>query len=193
MVALKILNRMSTFKTHRDYQVCVQCTLIALLNEQYSFLIQRPVKKGNLSLQLINIRRIELNKDWIDVEAFVNKRCQDRITFDISIGIPSETAKQRVSKNKIFEQIHLLIDLSFVMGYSFRSSFTNGNNHSMIYETVVEIYHNNILILSTQEIESVGNKINALIYGRLSKQHSITLEQKDTQIISLLQTQFNRF
>lgn len=178
---------MSIFKTHRDYHVCVQCTLIALLNRQYSFSIERPVKKGNISLQLIKIRRIECNKDWIDVEAFITKRCQERMKYDISLGVPNDTAKQRISKNKLFEQIHLLIDLTFLMGYTFNSSFTNGANNSMVCETILDIYENKELLFNSKDIEFLGNKINQLIYGRLNEQHSVFIDKSDKEISELLQ------
>ncbi|ELP94044.1 hypothetical protein EIN_183010 [Entamoeba invadens IP1] len=168
-------------------ELCVQCVLISILNKFHTFVVQRPVKKGNVSLQLINIRRIETGSDWIDVEAFVVKRVQERQMYDVKIGISQDTAKQRITKNKTYEQIHLLIDLAWLNGFFCNSTFTSGSRSSMVCENVVEIYLKNKIILSTDKIYGLGIKVNQMICRRLETQYSIVIEKNDNDIQSVLE------
>ena len=114
-----------TFKNVRNYIVDQQAVFIALINQYATISISRPAKKSKLTQQRIKVERIEFNeKDFIEVNAFVKTRSNEKYENDLENGIPRKTAIRRLTQYKILENQHLLSDVLFQLGYRFSNYFT---------------------------------------------------------------------
>ena len=165
---------------------CQQAIFIGWLNEYFKITLQKPVKRTQVSQQYLNIKLLERNEDKIEVEHFVNERCQQRKEYDIKIGVSESAAKQRVGKNKITESNQLLMDILTEFGYSFSSDVSDGKNGAMKIEIIKDVYKNGIFVCNKDDILTIGNRINKYLCDLVDKNQDIILELNNETLKELM-------
>ena len=170
----------------KNYLVYQQCIFIALLNDKYNFEVEKPLKIPVITSSLLKVNEIYNKDDSIDVISFVEGRCEEKKHADRSNGIPELTVQRRYISNKTIENHHLLIDLLFDEGYSFKSSFSSGKNNSYKMETVESILLNNKPFMKRDDIETLGKDIHDHLIKMFGNNKVLRIEQGEPSIKALL-------
>ncbi|ELP93054.1 hypothetical protein EIN_052690 [Entamoeba invadens IP1] len=174
------------FSKTRNYLAYQQAVFIALINKQFRVIIQRPVKKAIVTHQFLNIRLLQKEKDIIEVDTFVQGRCQQRRNHDITSGVSMSAAKQRVGKNKIIELNLLLLDILNMFGYTFSTEMSEGKNGAMRNEMCKTVFYNGNYLFGKEEISVVGAKINKYLCEALGNRNEITVDYNDPALQNYL-------
>ncbi|ELP83541.1 hypothetical protein EIN_378760 [Entamoeba invadens IP1] len=161
----------------RDYQTCQQGIFIGLLNKFCDITIIKPPKKAVITHQFVKIKTISFNfEDFIDIEEFLQRRCNDHKFDDMKQGCSEKTANRRFQTNKKTEALHLLLDVLGEVGYFFEVNTTKGKKGTMKLQNVERIYQNEKYLFGIDEIYDVGFKINEVM--NVSCQSSILKSKK---------------
>ncbi|KAL7718334.1 TATA-binding protein-associated phosphoprotein [Entamoeba marina] len=171
----------TTFVSIRNYQVYQQATLIALLNEHFTFKFLKPFKKCHVAEQYLPIQSIEIGDDIIDVTSFIERRLMEKYHEDIKCGIKTSTALRRAEANRITEDLNLLIDLALLIGIQVKSCFSSGRNRAQVLETVIAVIDNG-KVLDKTDIITIGKQTNNYLCTKVFEAHPFELQPHNTQI-----------
>ena len=183
----------SKFNQWKNYQSIQECMLIGLLNSYSEIKIKKPFKKAMVTVPFVAIDKIIFNKtDIINVSEFLNKRCQERMNYEIQIGVSSKTALRRYKTNKFSETNHLLMDLLLDLGYLFNTTIPPHKKNLQAHETIQAIFDREGRCYTRQMINLIGSKINAYFaaYFEFNKD-PIILEKNHKQIEEIINDCWN--
>ena len=159
----------------RNYQVCQQCLLIALLNQYGEIQISKEKKRSNVTLPFFTVDYVCFeNNDKIDITQFIEKRCYEQRIKDIKEGISEKTAQRRFKSNKAVEILHLLMDIVSEFQQCFETKTSVGKNGAKKMETIISCNWNGNYY-DQNAIELIGMDINAQLYSLISNNNSIVL------------------
>ncbi|KAL7718557.1 TATA-binding protein-associated phosphoprotein [Entamoeba marina] len=170
----------------RNFLVYQQAVFIALLNVNYEFVISKPIKRSLITSQLLKIIQISKGSASINVIDFIETRCNEKFNKDLSLGFNQSTTYRRYTTNKHAEKHHLLIDMLFESGFTFKSTYSSGKNKSTKLETVEEVYYQQKRLLTKEEIITKGKKIGEYLQDRIKAEKECYLIEKDPKLQQLL-------
>ena len=166
-----------------NYQCSVEGILLALLTQYCQVEISKPSKKCLVSQQFLKITKISFgNKDEINVNELVDRRCKARKEYEIQNDSNEQTASRRIQSYKRIETIHLLIDILREFNYSFKSQYVEGKKGVLKLEVVEEIYFQNKLLFDNESIHQKGCKINNFLYDMILSTGTSCILNKDSSL-----------
>ena len=179
----------SKFNQWKNYQSIQECMLIGLLNRYSDIKIKRPFKKATVTIPFVTIEKVIFNKtDIINVVEFLNKRCQERMEYELKIGVSSKTALRRYKTNKFTETNHLLMDLLLDMGYLFNTTIPPHKKNLQAHETIQAIFDRSGRCYRREMIVTIGTKINSYFSKYFeSTDEPIILLKEDQRIESIFE------
>lgn len=178
----------SKFNQWKNYQAVQECILIGLLNPYCDIRIKKPYKKSTVTIPFVVIEKIIFNQhDSINIAEFIEKRCQERMEYELKIGVSPQTALRRYKTNKFTETIHLLMDLLIEKGFFFHTSIPPQKQHCQPHETIHSIFDKEGKYYTKNSIISTGTLINTYFTTHFQKHATFTLKRKDKRIQHLIQ------
>ncbi|ELP92194.1 hypothetical protein EIN_381710 [Entamoeba invadens IP1] len=176
----------NVFKCFRDSQAAEQAVFIALLSRHYSIEIKHPIKRSTVTNQVLNVSLIHFEHEIFNVSEFVDVRCSLLKTIDLATGFSEKSAQQRLSKNRIVEQQHFLIDILRELGYFCSGYICQGKLMTRPVEIVTTVARDNDILLQSKEIIENGTKIAKFIDQKLSTNEVLYIEKGSFEMKCLL-------
>ena len=152
-------------KNEISYQ---QAFLIMLLSEYFTITIKRQSKKCTITCPTPIIDTLTLEGVSIEVKELTQKQCE---LIAGSESLTNKTNQRRFSKNKQYFMQNFLIDSLREFGYYFHSKYSKPTSKTIRLERIKNVYINNILIYSQEDIKSIGKTVN---------EHLITMLQNES-------------
>ncbi|EAL48559.1 hypothetical protein EHI8A_116050 [Entamoeba histolytica HM-1:IMSS-B] len=179
-----------TSRKLRDYQTCQQGVFVGLLNQFCDITITKPPKKAVITHQFIKIKSISFSyKDSIVIEEFLQKRCNDHKSYDLSLGCSEKTANRRFQTNKKTEVLHLLLDFLTEFGYFFEVNTTKGKKGTMKLQNIEKIYCDGKFLMGINDIYDYGFRINDIVCQMLDKKEEFILLKNEPTIRSIFESE----
>ena len=170
-----------TFKRNRNYQCEQQAVLLLLLNQYFDITIKKPQKTKCESQPFFKIIQMVNGDDVVEVNALIEKRCEEIAQKDVENGINEKTANRRKIVNRHVETLHLLNDILSMKGCIFNSKMTTGN-HGVVKETIHSLQFGD-WSLNKEQISSYGRQMNVFLSELIQQEKGMVLLKKEENVL----------
>ncbi|ELP89033.1 hypothetical protein EIN_164330 [Entamoeba invadens IP1] len=173
------VQRKARFIEVRNNQVYEAAVLLYLINKHFNIEMIIPQKKAVVYEQFFLVERIWSGEDKVDVRKFVNKRCDERIEFEISEGVSFKTARRRRNTNVFTETINMFVDFLREMGYFVETKVCGGKRVQFKEEYITAIFYGNDLIFGFDEIKRIGKELVGLYQEKTENAKVMVFEKNE--------------
>lgn len=170
-----------TFKRNRDYQCEQQAVLLLLLNQYFDITIKKPQKTKCECQSFFKIIQMANGDDVVEVNALIEKRCEEIAEKDVANGINEKTANRRKIVNRHVETLHLMNDILSMKGCVFNSKMTTGN-HGVVKETIHSLQFGE-WCLNKEQISSYGTQMNVFLSELIVQEKGMVTLKREQNVL----------
>ncbi|KAL7715898.1 Uncharacterized protein QTN25_006595 [Entamoeba marina] len=170
----------------RNQEAIQQAVLLGLLSQFYTFYVERPIKKSNVTEQILKIVSIDFGEELFEYNSFVKSR------FKKDLENCNKTEVNRVKYLRLFNRnVHIftnnfLFDLCIENGFFFKSRLSKLSKNSQRIEYFDAVYYHGKRIMNSSQINSIGRSLCKHFSSIISTNKQMLIHEADPDIPKIM-------
>ncbi|KAL7721873.1 TATA-binding protein-associated phosphoprotein [Entamoeba marina] len=173
-------------RENKNLESFQQGLLLAILNEFCGVTLEKRRRKSVVTVGMPSVRYLHFGEDVIDVKQLAEIQCYNAFEEEIQKGKNKQTTLRRYEKNKRIFVHNLLLDICIEKGFFFNSKLSKKSAKSLQLERITQVFFNYSLIYNSDEIVSIGGRINDYLSSLVATDHQVTLQQNDSHLYQFI-------